>query len=44
MKGVERDYIQILIEDLQFIFNTFGDETICDADRQKAVSYINLCF
>lgn len=44
MKGSERDYSKVLIEDLLFIFDSFGDFTECDADRLKAISYVNLNF
>lgn len=42
MNGSVRNYHQIEIEDAQFIFEIYGDETICDGDKKEAVQYIHL--
>lgn len=42
MKGYEKWYGLVTIEDLYLIFDSYGDFTVCDADHQTAISYVNL--
>lgn len=42
MNGSVRDYRQIEVADAQFIFDIYGDETICDADSGMATQFVHL--
>jgi hypothetical protein len=42
INGSVRDYRQIQVEDAIFIFDIYGDETICDADNKTATQFVHL--
>lgn len=42
INGSVREYRQIEVADAQFIYDIYGDETICDADKQKASQFVHL--
>jgi len=37
-----KQYKDVLVSDLQCIYDAHGDETVCDADRQHAVIESNV--
>lgn len=42
MNGSVRDYRQIEIADAQFLFDIYGDETVCDGDKKNATQFVHL--
>lgn len=42
INGSVREYSQIDVADAQFIYEIYGDVTICDADKKEASQFIQL--
>ena len=42
INGSVRGYIQIDVADAQFIYEIYGDVTVCDADKKEASQFIQL--
>lgn len=42
MNGSVREYSQIDVADAQFIYEIYGDVTICDADKKEASQFVQL--
>ncbi|HHA2101640.1 TPA: hypothetical protein ACOEAR_001606 [Enterobacter ludwigii] len=42
INGSVRDYRQIKVEDAQFLFDIYGDETACDGDTKIATQFVHL--
>lgn len=42
INGSVREYRQIEVADAQFLYEIYGDETICDADKKMATQFVHL--
>lgn len=42
INGSVREYSQIDVADAQFIYEIYGDVTVCDADKKEASQFIQL--
>lgn len=42
INGSVREYRQIEVADAQFLYEIYGDETVCDADKKMATQFVHL--